>query len=593
MPTDAVRGPAGGASALAREPRGARVLVVDDTEGNRYAVSRLLRGAGMQVRESATAADALRQLAAEVPDLVVLDINLPDASGHDVLQAIKGNPATAAVPVMHVSASLTSNADRARGLEVGADAYLTHPLDPDVFVATARALLRAEGERARLYDSEHRARRAAEASAARATLLHDLTAALARTMSAAEVSQVVLTHAFTALDAATGMLVVATADGRDLQLLGAVNIPDDIAAAWRRYPVTAESPMAEAVRTARPVSLSSRAAMRRHFPSREGDVFTRLPEAPQSLYAAPMVVDRGPAARVLGAMLFLWTREEAVGPSEAALIAAVADQCALALERARLYDAERAARAAAVDASRAKTQLLSTLSHELRTPLNSVRGHLDLIDAGVYGPLTEGQREAIARASRSAVYLTGLINDLLNFARLESGTVAYDIGDVQLTGPGGVLEDIEALVAAQAAAKGVRVAPPAPDDACAPGGAPLQVRADGDKVRIILTNLVTNAIKFTDAGGTVSVSVEAGAGRGAEVVRVRVADTGRGIPADQLERIFEPFVQVDRHVTGGSQQGVGLGLSISRTLAQAMGGDLVAESSVGTGSAFTLTLPRA
>ena len=410
MPTDAVHGPAARASALAHEPRGARVLVVDDTEGNRYTVSRLLRGAGMQVRESETAADALRQLAVEVPDLVVLDINLPDASGHDVLRAIKADPATASVPVMHVSASFTSSADRARGLEVGADAYLTHPLDPDVFVATARALLRAEGERARLYDTEHRARRAAEASAARATLLHDLTAALARTMSAAEVSQVVLTHAFTALDAATGMLVVATGDGRELQLLGAVNIPDDIAVAWRRYPVTAESPMAEAVRTARPVSLSSRAAMTRHFPSREGDVFTRLPEAPQSLYAAPMIVDRGPAARVLGAMLFLWTREQAVGPSEAALIAAVADQCALALERARLYDAERAARAAAEEESRAKTQLLSTLSHELRTPLNAIGGYVDLIDLGVRGPVTEDQRRDLERVRFNQRHLLALID---------------------------------------------------------------------------------------------------------------------------------------------------------------------------------------
>ena len=584
--------PATASAAPGGDLRGATAIVVDDTEGNRYAVARLLRGAGMRVREAETAGAAYRALDENVPDLVVLDINLPDGSGHDVLRSIRANAATAAVAVMHVSASYISNADRAHGLELGADAYLTHPLDPDLFVATVRALLRAEGDRARLYETEHRARRAAEAAEGRATLLQDLTSALARTMSAGEVSRVVLTRAFAALDAVIGTLVVVTPDGRELETLGGANVPGTMEHLWRRYSIQADAPAAAAARTGRPVSLGTRAAMAAAYPARERDVFARLPESPQSLYAAPVIVDRGPGERVLGAMMFMWPREHAVGAAEEALITAVADQCALALERARLYEAERVARAAAEEASRAKTLLLSTLSHELRTPLNSVRGHLDLIDAGVYGPLTEGQREALARASRSAVYLTALINDLLNFARLESGMVAYDVGDVPLSGPGGVLEDIEALVAAQAAAKGVQVAPQA-----APEGdvreAPVQVRADADKVRIILTNLVTNAIKFTPAGGRVALVVgEAEAGEaGAPAVQVRVSDTGRGIAADQLERIFEPFVQVDRH--GGGQHGVGLGLSISRTLARAMGGDLTVTSTPGTGSTFTLTLPRA
>ena len=381
----------------------ARVLVVDDTEGNRYAVTRLLRGAGMEVVEAENAAQAFACLSAVVPDLVVLDLNLPDVSGHDVLRAIKSSPETAAVPVMHVSASYITNADRAYGLEHGADAYLTHPLDPDVFVATARALLR-------------------------------------------------------------------------------------------------------------------------------------------------------------------------VGRAEA--------------ERAQLFEAERRARAAAEEASNAKTQLLSTLSHELRTPLNSVRGHLDLMDAGVYGTLTATQHEAIGRAQRSAVYLTSLINDLLNFSQLDSGRVEYQVTDVALDGPGGVLADIEMLVTTQAAAKGVTVAQPEPGKR---GGADVRVRADADKVRIILVNLVTNAIKFTDVGGRVALTCERDDAAG--VVHVRVSDTGRGIAPEQVERVFEPFVQVDRHRTAESQQGVGLGLAISRSLARAMHGDLTLESVPGVGSTFTLTLP--
>jgi signal transduction histidine kinase len=114
------------------------------------------------------------------------------------------------------------------------------------------------------------------------------------------------------------------------------------------------------------------------------------------------------------------------------------------------------------------------------------------------------------------------------------------------------------------------------------------VHADPEKLRQILLNLLSNAVKFTDPGGRVTLACETDEAAG--VVRVRVTDTGRGIAPDQLERIFEPFVQVDRHRTHESQQGVGLGLAISRDLARAMGGDLSAESTPGDGSTFTLTL---
>jgi signal transduction histidine kinase/DNA-binding response OmpR family regulator len=581
--------PGGGDAAVRRGEAGASVLVIDDTEGNRYAVSRLLRGAGMRVTEVETAAAALRRLAEVVPDLVVLDINLPDASGHDVLQIIKGMPATASVPVMHVSASFVTSADRAYGLEHGADAYLTHPLDPEVFVATVRALLRAEGERGRLYQTEHQARRAAEATAARANLLQDLTAALARTMSAAEVSQVVLTRAFKALGAVVGMLAVTTTAGQELELLGAMGIPDEIRESWRRYPITAAAPIADAVQLGTPISLETRAAMTARYPDRERDVFSRLAEPPRSLYAAPMVVDRGPAQRVLGAMVFMWGDERMVGPAEAGLIGAVADQCALALERARLYDAERAARAAAEQANAVKAQFLTTMSHELRTPLNAIGGYAQLLEMGIHGPVTPAQADALARIQRSQEHLLGLINSVLNYAKLEAGSVQYDLGDVSVIE---AVRAVEALIAPQARAKGIALAVQEDDrDA-------LVAHADGEKLRQILLNLLSNGVKFTAGGGQVIVSCARVGGRsggkgagGADRISITVRDTGRGIPADQLGRVFDPFVQVGRTLAT-PDAGTGLGLAISRDLARGMGGDLTAESVVGVGSAFTLTLPR-
>jgi PAS domain S-box-containing protein len=247
-------------------------------------------------------------------------------------------------------------------------------------------------------------------------------------------------------------------------------------------------------------------------------------------------------------------------------------------------EAAEAARAAAEEANRAKSQFLSTMSHELRTPLNAVAGYVDLLVLGVRGPVTEAQRADLERLRRANQHLTGLVNDVLNFARLDAGQVEYHVAAVDL---GPVVSDLETLIGAQLAAKGLAF----DHDGCAADTPehPHVVRADPDKLRQILLNLLTNALKFTDPGGRVGLACETDATAG--VGRVRVTDSGRGIPPDQLSRIFEPFVQVDRHRTHESQQGVGLGLSISRELAQGMGGDLTAESTPGVGSTFTLTLP--
>jgi signal transduction histidine kinase len=251
----------------------------------------------------------------------------------------------------------------------------------------------------------------------------------------------------------------------------------------------------------------------------------------------------------------------------------------------RTAEAE-AARAAAEAANAAKTQFLSTMSHELRTPLNAIGGYADLLAMGVRGPVTEAQRQDLDRLRRANQHMAGLVTDVLNFARLDAGQVEYRTEDVELAP---LIADLETLVGPQLAAKGLAF----DHDGCAPDTpeTPHRVRADAEKVRQVLLNLLTNAVKFTEAGGGVTLVCETDDGAG--VVRVRVTDTGRGIPADQLERVFQPFVQVDRHRTHESQQGVGLGLSISRDRARGRGADLTAESTPGVGSTFTLTLPRA
>jgi len=254
-------------------------------------------------------------------------------------------------------------------------------------------------------------------------------------------------------------------------------------------------------------------------------------------------------------------------------------------ERERLFaDSERArgeaelARAEAEAANRTKGEFLAVMSHELRTPLNAIGGYAELIDLGVRGPVTAEQRSDLARIQQSQRHLLGLINQVLNHARLETGTIQYDQMDLPVSE---AVAAAEALVVPQVGAHGLTYVL----EGCEPG---LRVRADREKLQQVLLNLLTNAIKFTDAGGQIRVTCSAAAG----MVAIAVCDTGIGIAPEKLSRIFEPFVQVDSRLTR-RHDGVGLGLSISRDLARGMGGELVATSSLGTGSTFTLTLPKA
>ena len=245
-------------------------------------------------------------------------------------------------------------------------------------------------------------------------------------------------------------------------------------------------------------------------------------------------------------------------------------------------DAEEARRAAEA-ANRAKSDFLAVMSHELRTPLNAIGGFTDLLDMGLRGPVTDEQRLDLARIKRSQRHLLGVITDVLNYARLEAGHVEYRPDDVAVTS---LVEDVATMLEPQFAAKRLALV----TDPC---DAPVVARADGEKLRQIVLNLLSNALKFTAAGSDgraarVTIRCETNGGR----ALIRVADTGAGIPADQVERIFEPFVQLDPGLTR-TTEGAGLGLAISRDLARGMGGDLTVESCVGEGSTFTVALPLA
>jgi signal transduction histidine kinase len=259
-----------------------------------------------------------------------------------------------------------------------------------------------------------------------------------------------------------------------------------------------------------------------------------------------------------------------------AVLTDVTERRALILERERLLAEAEHACAEAEMANSAKSEFLAVMSHELRTPLNAILGHSRLIELGVYGPVTDDQLAALDRIQRSQRHLLGLINGVLNYAKIDAGALEYIVTDVHLDE---ALATCEALIAPQARAKQL-------DLRYARSDARLTVRGDSEKLQQILFNLFSNAIKFTDAGGRVTAQcMRLDDSR----IAIEVTDTGCGIPADQLERVFEPFVQVDTKLTRASE-GTGLGLAISRELARGMGGELAVRSALGAGSTFTLTL---
>lgn len=228
-------------------------------------------------------------------------------------------------------------------------------------------------------------------------------------------------------------------------------------------------------------------------------------------------------------------------------------------------------------ANKAKSEFLAAMSHELRTPLNAIGGYTDLLAGEIRGSINEVQRGDLDRIKRNQHHLLSLINDILNFAKLEAGRVQFDPIEVSLNE---MLGKLEALVAPQLQLRNLNY-----DYVCC--DPKYTAYTDPDRLQQILLNLLSNAIKFTPPGGKITVRC----GITGDRMKVRVTDTGIGIPRDKLDQIFEPFIQLARGQTA-DVVGTGLGLSISRDLARAMGAELTVKSKVDVGSTFILSLPR-
>jgi len=437
-------------------------------------------------------------------------------------------------------------------------------------MAASSAVRRTDAERDELVLRAESARSAAERAADRTGRLRRTAEALSSALTPIAVARVIVSEGLPALGATASEVAVLTPDGVVLELMAVSGLPADVADAWRRFPVTSQVPLADAVRTMEPVLLASSDDIAQRYPDLAHVLET---VGVRAMIVTPMIVDGQP----LGSLSFSFNTARTFDETDITFTRTIGQQCAQALERARLFAAEQSARADAEAANRAKTEFLAMMSHELRTPLNAIAGYTELLELGISGPVSDMQREQLGRIRRSQRHLLGIIEDLLDLSRLEHGVPA----DIEL-GPVPVHEtlgSLEALIAPQLKARNLTYIY---------NPSELHLTAYGNRARIeqIVLNLLSNAIKYTSPGGRIGLSSSLHAGR----LEVRVSDTGHGIPREKLDAIFEPFTRVEMDLTR-TTEGTGLGLAISRHLARAMMGDLTARSEIGRGSIFTLTLP--
>jgi signal transduction histidine kinase/DNA-binding response OmpR family regulator len=550
------------------------VLLADDNADMRDYVARLCRAQGWRVDAVGDGAVALERALRDRPDVVLTDVMMPGLDGFELLRALRGEATTATIPIIMLSARAGGDA-KVEGLDAGADDYLVKPFAANELVARVSSHLTLS-----------RLRREAEVMHADETqlisTLQRVGAAVTAELDKEAVVQLVTDEATQLTGAQFGAFFYnATDDAGEAYMLYTVSgVPREM---FSRFPMPRNTKVFEPTFRGTGIVRSddiTKDPRYGHNGPYYGKPAGHLPVV--SYLAAPVIARSG---EVLGGLFFGHGEPARFTERHERLITGVASWAAVAIDNANLYEAEKrskrealAAKQEAERANRAKTEFLATMSHELRTPLNAIAGHLQLIEMGIHGPLTNDQRSALDRIDRSQRHLLRLINDVLNLARIETGHLDYSIERVDVQS---VVTELEPLIGPQLVAKGLFYEVQS-------RGEPVIVRADREKLGQILLNLLSNAAKFTAAGGRITLTMSRISDGIAEIA---VSDTGVGIPREKVETVFEPFVQVNRSHSQ-PKEGAGLGLAISRDLARGMGGELVAESTEGVGSVFRLRLPR-
>jgi PAS domain S-box-containing protein len=507
-----------------------KILNVDDYEPGLYAKSRALRLAGFEVYEAMTGEDALRLAHELKPQLVLLDVHLPDVSGIEICRRIKTDPSIDSILVIQTSATFTEVRDRIRGLEGGADAYLTEPIEAEELIANIRAILR-------LREAEQQVR---EREAWLKTVMRSIGDAVITTDLEGRV---------TLINPVAQVMVgwtEAEAEGRPLtEVFRIINEQTRQPIGSPPVGVLQEDPSAGLVNYALLVARGGR-------------------ETPVEGSAEPIKDELG---NVIGVVLTFRdiTERKRIEKARERL---------LGYEQEARREAE-VARRRAEEASRSKDEFLATVSHELRTPLNHIMGWITMLRSGKLQ--SEKTQKAFNIIERNVRSQARLIDDLLDVSRIISGKLLIEPRQIEIAK---VAEAAAESIGPAAAEKGVNL-----KTTLAPESG--MISGDPDRLQQAIWNLLSNAVKFTPEGGLVELRLT----RVNSQIEITVSDDGQGISHDFLPHVFDRFRQQDS-TTARQHGGLGLGLAIVRHLVELHGGSVRVESEgEGRGATFTITLP--
>ncbi|HYF61251.1 MAG TPA: response regulator [Herpetosiphonaceae bacterium] len=526
-------------------PNSDHILIVDDQKTNQMILERILERADYRTSSVSSGGEALEFVRRQAPDLILLDIMMPDMDGYSVLQAIRATAGLPFIPIMFVTAK-HSTADTVTGLDSGADDYLSKPVNRDELLARVRVLLR-------LKDS----RRALQREREHLSLLYRIAQTLHRSL---DVDQVLAETLHT-----IGEVLGATK--------GSVLLLDDEGRVWRRILFRPNLPPAEAdeaVRTVLRDGLAAHALQKNQIQivadAANDERWQKLPNddaVAGSALAMPLRSHH--SEHSVGVLVLFNPRTGYFDRDIEPLVSALSDQISVALSNASLYTRLR-------EAEDSRDSFIQMLTHDLRSPL---AGMIGCFDALATTPLNEDGRYFVELGFRAGAVQRRLIDDLLDVYKAEAGRLTLDLDTVTLSRLGELVAEVvdgSALEAGLALAIDLPHEPPA--------------LLDENKMTRVICNLVSNGIKWTPRGGTVRVSGGVSAADG--WVELVVADSGRGIAPDDLDHIFEKFYQGRAH---SSVRGTGLGLTFCALVVEAHGGTIKATSTLGAGTTMTIRIP--